>query len=452
MSDSSAPAWDVVIVGAGSAGCVLAAELSREPGRRVLVIESGPAYPPDRLPDDVAWLTHPYEPHHLWGDQAESGSQRIPYARGRLVGGSSAINNTMAFRPVPADVDGWAVDGWGWADLLPHFVAIEHDLDVAAPWHGTDGPLPIVRYRDDELADLQRWFRDRCLELGYPWEPDFNDPGTTGGIGAIPMNRDGARRVSAADAWLHPALERPNLGLRAGCDVERIAIEGGRAIGVMVDGELVRAGEVVVAAGVIGSPALLARSGVAHPDLGTHLSDHPSAPVRLRPVDPDGFAVPTPVAPVQVLLRAEGLDTMVFALPSGTVMASPQGVATTGRVLPTSDGGARIDWSFLGDPACRADLRRAVRMAADIAGDRRQADVDLADDDALDAYVNRWHRSFVHGCGTCGLGRVVDPELRVEGVDGLRVGDASVVPVVPRANPNLTVLAVAHRAAAIVSR
>ena len=102
--------------------------------------------------------------------------------------------------------------------------------------------------------------------------------------------------------------------------------------------------------------------------------------------------------------------------------------------------------------ACRADLRRALRLAAEIAGDRWRDDVDLADDRALDAYVARRHRSFVHGCGTCGLGRVVDPELRVEGVARLRVADASVVPVVPRANPNLTVLAVAHRAAAILSR
>ena len=440
--------WDVVIVGAGSAGCVLAAELSRDESRRVLVLEAGAGHPPDALPADIASIAVPYEDHHQWGDAAESAAGvMLPYARGRVVGGSSAINSTMAFRPPPTDVDGWGLPGWGWADLLPHFVAIEHDRDLAAPWHGADGPLPVVRHRDDELSEPQRWFVERALALGFPAVTDHNDPTTTGGIGAIPMNRQGTRRVSAADAWLHPALDRPNLELRADSPVERIVVQHGRATGVVVAGETIPAGEVVVCAGAIATPLLLRRSGLDDPAIGENLSDHPSVPVRIAP-PPEPV---TGVSPLQVMLRAHDLDTMVFPINSGVVFASPQTVATRGRVASHPDGSPRIVWPFLDDPECRRALRRALRLAWELAGDRRRDDLTVADDAALDAYVTRFHRAFLHACGTCAMGTVVDAELRVAGVDGLRVCDASVLPVVPRVNPHLTVLAVAHRAAALIT-
>ncbi len=442
--------WDVVIVGAGSAGCVLAAELSRDPARRVLVLEAGPSHAEGPLPDDIASLTVPYRPHHLWGDDdISSGGQLLPFPRGRVVGGSSAINNTMAFRPSPRDVDGWGLAGWRWSDLLPHLVAIEHDLDFAAPWHGDSGPLPIVRPGDDELTELQIWFGGRCRELGFPAEADHNDPTTNGGVGPIPMNRRGTRRVSAADAWLYPALGRPNLELRSQVEVQRVEIRSGRAVGVVAGGELVPAEEVVVCSGVIGSPVLLERSGVAHPELGHNLSDHPSVPVRLE-TDP---VEPAPSVPsTQMVLRTADLRTMVFPMASGFLFASPQSVASRGRVSTRADGSVAVDWPFLDDPACRQDLRAALRLAWSIAGERRRGGaLDLDDDAAVDAYVDRRHRPFLHGAGTCAMGRVVDTELRVEGTAGLRVCDASILPTVPRANPNITILAVAHRAAQLMA-
>ena len=435
--------FDVVIVGAGTAGSVLAGRLSEDPARTVLVLEAGPIYTPDTLPDSIRRLSSRLLPEHDWAHEAESAGRRIPYTRGRVAGGSSAINATMAFRAAPDDVDGWSVPGWSWADLLPHFVAIERDLDITAPWHGTDGPLPILRHTADELTPTQAWFVERALAAGFAAEADHNDPATVGGIGPIPMNRDGRHRVSAADAWLYPALDRPNLTVRGGVVVERVLLEGGRAVGVQVAGERIDAGEVVLCGGVLQSPALLHRSGVVHPGVGANLSDHPSVPVPVRLDAEPKRGAPT----VQVMLRTEGLSSMVFPTTAGVLYASPQSVDARGRIVPLDDGDVRIEWPFLDDERCRRELREGVRVIAELAGDRLALELDVADDSAVDAYVRESHRAFLHGCGTCAMGDVVDGDLRVAGVERLRVCDTSVMPTVPRANPNLTVLAVAHKGA-----
>ena len=438
---------DVVIVGGGTAGSVLAARLSEDPARHVLVLESGPVYTADTLPESIRLLSKRLLPEHDWAHEADSAGGRIPYTRGRVAGGSSSINATMAFRPVPADVDAWGVPGWSWDDLLPHFVAIEHDLDVTAAYHGTDGPLPIVRFRDDELTPVQAWYVERCLALGLPYEPDHNSPATTGGIGPIPMNREGRTRVSAADAWLYPALGRPNLEVRGDTVVERVVVEGGRAVAVVADGNRIDAGEVLLCGGVLQSPALLRRSGIDLPGIGANLSDHPSVPVPVRLDAEPERGSPT----VQVMLRTNGLDLMVFPTTGGVLYASPQSVDARGSVTPLEGGDVRIEWPFLDDTRCRRELREGVRLIAELAGDRLALDLDLTDDTAIDAYVRSEHRAFLHGCGTCAMGVVVDEELRVQGIDGLRVCDTSVMPEVPRANPNLTILAVADRAATLLS-
>jgi choline dehydrogenase len=446
--------FDVVIVGAGSAGSVLAGRLSEDEDRRVLLVEAGPVYTAATLPDSIRQLSRRLLPEHDWAHEADSAGHRIPYTRGRVAGGSSAINATMAFRAVPGDVDGWGVDGWTWADLLPHFVAIEHDLDVAAPFHGTDGPLPIVRFTGDELTPTQAFFVERMRALGVRHEVDHNDPDTPGGVGAIPMNRRGRDRVSAADAWLYPALDRPNLTVLGGRTVERVVVDAGRATAVELDGgERIDAGEVVLCGGVLQSPALLRRSGIDRPGIGANLSDHPSVPVPIRlDVEPERFA-PT----IQTMARLPSpvtdrpFDLQLFPTTAGVLYAAPQSVDARGRV--GGDGHeVRIDWPFLDDPRCAAELRAGVRLAAEVADGRALLDLDLADDAAVDAYVRAEHRAFLHGCGTCAMGDVVDEELRVRGVDGLRVCDTSVLPEVPRANPNLTILAVADKAAALVSK
>jgi len=421
----------VVIVGGGLAGCVLAAKLSEDGDRRVLVLEAGPAYTAASLPESIRLLSQALLPEHDWAHEADSAGRRIPYTRGKVVGGSSAVNATMAFRPSPADVDGWGVDGWSWDDLLPHLVAVERDLQFGArPWHGDAGPLPITRFADDELTGTQAWFAERCRELGAPVVDDHNDPATAGGVGAIPMNRSGRERVSAADAFLYPALDRPNLEVRGGAHVDRVVLDGRRAVGVEVAGERVGAGEVVLCGGVIQTPLLLWRSGVDHPAIGTNLSDHPSVPVTVEVEPAKG---PT----VQVMLRTDGLDLMVFPTTGGVFYASPQSVDVRGRVHP--DG--RIDWPFLDDPRCMDQLRDGVRRIVDIAEGRAQVPEDV------DAHIREAHGAFLDGCGTCALGEVVDPDLRVVGHEGLRVCDTSIIPTVPRANPALTMFGVAHRAA-----
>jgi choline dehydrogenase-like flavoprotein len=264
------------------------------------------------------------------------------------------------------------------------------------------------------------------------------------------MNRDGRDRVSSADAWLYPALDRPNLTVRGDALVDRVIVDGVRAVGVDVDGERIPAGEVVLCGGVLQTPALLRRSGIDRPGIGENLSDHPSVPVPIRLDTPPVRGAPT----IQTMARlpspvtGRAFDLQLFPTTAGMIYAAPQSVDGRGRVH-TDGQDIRIEWPFLDDARTAAELREGVRLAYEVADGRVQLDLDVTDDAAVDAYVGEAHRAFLHGCGTCAMGVVVDAELRVRGVDGLRICDTSVLPAVPRANPNLTILAVADRAATL---
>lgn len=517
---------DVVIVGGGSAGAVLAARLSEDPRRTVLVLEAGQAGPLDTVADQLSNVDFALTGRD-WGMHAFARADRqLDYPQGRFVGGGSSVNGALAFRGAPADYDGWAAAGnpsWSWDQLLPCFRRLEADVDLGAtdPLHGADGPVPIRRWSDEELVPVQRAFRDACLADGLPWTDDHNHPSSTG-VGAFPMNRDRGRRMSTALTYLRPALDRPNLTVRGDAPVTQVRIERGRATGVTVRAagtgatEEVGAGEVVLAAGSIHTPAILWRSGIGpaselaglgievvvpNDAVGANLVDHPGVFLFFAPGE-RVTAAPEPQFQLGARYTSAGADptdpaacndmflSMMnhwdltgspdfqahLGVPSVVVLTC--GVhqpRSRGRVALTSADPAdqpRIDLNLLDDDADVARLVDGVRRAwraASTPGMRaflgRVLLLDEGafaedDDDATEAlagYVRSVVAPWYHPVGTCRMGpadaggTVVGDDLRVHGVEGLRVVDASVMPTIPRAPTNLTAIAIAERAAELMA-
>jgi choline dehydrogenase len=516
--------FDYIVVGAGSAGCVVAARLSEDPATRVLLLEAGGPNKHPYLKMPLGFLKAVVDPRFNWGflTEPEPGldGRQLPLPRGRVLGGSSSINGMFYMRGHPGDYDQWrqmGATGWGFADVLPYFKRMEKSWRGEGPYHGASGPVEVNSISSPLL--LHEPLMEAAPKAGFPTSEDLagdNPEGFARGEQTI----DGrGRRVSAATAYLKPALGRPNLEVRTGALTHKVVFDGKRAIGVDYEqgGErkFVRCRrEVIVSGGAFNSPHLLMLSGipvVAHsPGVGRNLSEHANVSLEwdakrpvtfLKHLRFDKLVLSTlrwavlGTGPMATQLNSCNIVVRTrpdYDRPDLQVMANPirfdakiwfpgftqrQGhVFWAGLVAlhPHSRGWVKlksadardlpaVQLNLMTDPADLAQMRDAIRAVrriyrtepqGSLLGAERLPGEAVESDEALDAFIRATCYVAMHPVGTCAMGMgaesVVDSELRVIGVEGLRVVDASVMPTVPGGNTNAPTMMVGEKAADLI--
>jgi choline dehydrogenase-like flavoprotein len=509
--------YDYVIVGAGSAGCVLAARLTEDPEVKVCLLEAGPPDTAEEIylpPGQLALGTSKYDWAFISDPEPGLGYRQRLLPRGRTLGGSSSVNAMVYIRGNRADYDAWAAmgfDGWGWDDVLPYFIKAEDNERGAGELHGAGGPLRVsegrARHKTCEA------FIEAGIEAGLPANDDFNGP-EQDGVGWYQVTQRDGMRCSAAVAYLHPVLERPNLVVESGAYVTRLLLDGTRAVGVEIDQHdalrEIHAGEVILSAGSYQSPQVMLLSGIGPAEdlelnnipqvhelpVGQGLQDHVSTWITYTTDEPSLLTVETEENMGLLTTEARGPLTSNFAESGGFIRTRdgleapdiqlhaipilfPEGGA--GEILvdgwaisacllrPTGSGFVklrsrvptakpRILHNYAVTDEDRATLASGVRRCMEIAEQPALRSVSTSaygvpagdDDESIIAHIERNSTTLYHPVSTCAMGSVVDSELRVLGMEGLRVVDASVMPTLVRGNTNAPTIMIAERAADLI--
>lgn len=527
----SAGRFDYLVVGAGSAGAVLANRLSADPSVTVCLLEAGRAdrNPLISIPLGLIWLAK--DPNHNWlfssSSQEALNNRTVSVPRGKVLGGSSAINGMIYIRGHREDYDAWARNGctgWDYESLLPYFKRSESNTNPAMDrrYHGGDGPLSVSDLRDPNPAD--RDFIAAANSLQFRGCADFNADEPEG-VGIYQVTQKDGRRHTTAAAFLTPVRDRKNLDIVTDVEVEQVRFSGRSATGVLcrqADGttRIIEAGEIILSAGAIGSPDILLRSGVGPgeqisgfggetlvdlPGVGQNLQDHVDVMVICRSSTATPYGLSVQAVPK---LAAQGLrwifgrrgmlsSNMVEA--GGFVRSSPgetrpdlqfhfipglkshrgrmfeygHGVSlhtcvlrpeSRGSVTRTAPEGAPvIDLGLLREEADMGRLVKGVKIAREILRQEPMArhglseiipGAGVSEDDELRGYIRQYARTVYHPVGTCAMGSddraVTDPRLRVRGVEGLRVVDASVMPTIVSGNTNAPAIMIAEKAADMI--